>query len=157
MWYLGDPTDVWNNSMYRLSYKGYVYMFQKHNISLRDLAKEKYPFPSECKKKYGALLKRYKAKIEEYNGFILQKGRVVKVYDYPQLYENEIIDIDRKITELKYAALQRGETEIIPLCKGEGRNRKRGKPVKLLKRPYESQWAKYEREKQELLTRERRG
>ena len=155
MWYLDDPTDVWNNSMYRLSCKGYVYMFQKYNISLHDLAKEKYPFPSDFKKKYDALIKRYKSKIEEHNSFTTQKGRIVKEFDYPQLYESEVVHIDRKITELKYAALQRGEREIRPLCKGAGKNRKRGKPVKLLKRPYESQWAKYKREKQELLTKER--
>jgi hypothetical protein len=152
MWFLGDLTNVWNNSMYRLSYQGYVYMFQKHKISLSDLAKEKYPLPPEFRKKYAALKKKYVAKIEEYNSYITKKGRTIKKFDYPQLYEKEIAEIDQKITGLKYAALQRGERTIRPLCKVEGKKqRKRGKPVKILKRPYESQRAKYERQKQLLL------
>jgi len=154
MWFFGDHTNVWNNSMFRLAYKGYVYMSQKHNISLRNLTKEKYPYPPEFRKKYAALKKRYAAKIVEHNSYTTQKGRTIKEFDYPQLYEKEITEINRKIADLKCAALLRGERTIRPFCKVVGKkNRKRGKPVKILKRPYESQWTKYEREKQQLLAK----
>ena len=149
MWHFGDDTNIWNNSMYRLSYKGYVYMFQKYNISLCDLAKEKYSFPSEFKKKYVGLLKKYEAKIKEYNSYTQQKGRSVKKHDYPQLYVDEIESINRRITGFNYAILTNDNSGSNKYIKSRA---KRRKMLLKPKRQYESQWAKYEREKQELLS-----